>query len=63
MKRRTRPESGSLSTKQPSNPFLTLPEGWSLEQALAVFEIVDELRELLWHRYDGQIQQALRAQR
>lgn len=63
MKRRTRLESGSLSTKQPSTPFITLPEGWSSEQALAVFEIVDELREILWHRYGGQIQQALRAQR
>ena len=60
MNRRTRLESGSLST---SSPFITLPEGWSSEQALAVFEIVDELREILWHRYGGQIQQALRAQR
>ena len=63
MKRRTRPESGSLSTKHPGTPFITLPEGWSPDQALAVFEIVDELRELLWHRYGGQIQQAMREQR
>lgn len=63
MKRQTRPESGWRSTKQPSSPLITLPTGWSPEQALAVFEIVDELRELLWHHYGGQIQQALRAQR
>ncbi|MBK8767843.1 MAG: hypothetical protein IPM01_25835 [Burkholderiaceae bacterium] len=44
-------------------PLITLPEHWSPEQALAVFEIVDGLRELLWHRYGGQIQQAMRAQR
>ena len=63
MKRRTRSVSGSSSTEQTGAPFITLPEDWSAEQALAVFEIVDELRELLWHRYTGQIQQALRAQR
>ena len=63
MKRQTRPESGSLSAKHPGTPFITLPEGWSPDQALAVFEIVDELRELLWHRYGGQIQQTMREQR
>ena len=63
MKRRTRPASGSLSSDRLGAPFITLPEHWSPEQALAVFEIVDELRERLWHRYGGQIQQAMREQR
>ncbi|HRC38414.1 MAG TPA: hypothetical protein PK420_10120 [Rubrivivax sp.] len=65
MKRRTRPASasGSLPSDRLGVPLITLPEHWSPEQALAVFEIVDGLRELLWHRYGGQIQQAMRAQR
>ena len=63
MKRRTRSASAAHFEQQTGAPFITLPEDWTAEQALAVFEIVDELRELLWHRYTGQIQQALRAQR
>ena len=63
MKRRTRRVSDDLATRQAGAPIITLPEHWTAEQALAVFEIVDELRDLVWHRYGGQIQQALRAQR
>ena len=32
---------------------------WSPEQAVAVFEILDELREYVWARYGVQIQQVL----
>jgi len=39
-----------------------LPTDWSAEQALAVFEILDELRERVWGHYGPQIQQALREQ-
>jgi len=63
MKRRTRRAFGDPPTGQAGAPVITLPEHWSPEQALAVFEIVDELRERLWHRYGGQIQQAMREQR
>jgi hypothetical protein len=41
---------------------MTLPTDWSPEQAVAVFEILDELRERVWARYGLQIQQVLRAQ-
>lgn len=42
---------------------MTLPTDWSSEQALAVFEILDELRERVWVPYGLQIQQVLRDER
>ena len=42
---------------------ITLPTDWSPEQAVAVFEILDELREKVWARYGLQIQQVLRDER
>ena len=42
---------------------ITLPIHWSPEQAVAVFEILDELREHVWARYGLQIQQVLRDER
>ena len=42
---------------------ITLPTHWSPEQAVAVFEILDELREHVWTRYGLQIQQVLRDER
>jgi len=41
---------------------MTLPTDWSPEQATAVFEILDELRERVWAHYGLQIQQVLRGQ-
>lgn len=41
---------------------MILPTDWSPEQAVAVFEILDELRERVWARYGLQIQQVLRSQ-
>ncbi len=35
---------------------------WSPEQAVAVFEILDELRERVWERYGPQIQQIMHEQ-
>ena len=40
-----------------------LPTYWTPEQALAVFEILDELRDQLWDLYGPQIQQAMREER
>ena len=37
-----------------------LPTCWTPEQALAVFEILDALRDQLWNSYGLQIQQAMR---
>lgn len=42
---------------------MTLPTDWSPEQAVAVFEILDALRERVWARYGLQIQQVLRDER
>jgi hypothetical protein len=42
---------------------ITLPTNWSPEQAAAVFEMLDELREHIWARYGLQIQQVLRDER
>jgi len=41
---------------------IAMPTDWSPEQAVAVFEILDELRERVWAHYGRQIQQALREQ-
>ena len=42
---------------------ITLPTHWTPEQAVAVFEILDELREHVWARYGLRIQQVLRGER
>ena len=42
---------------------IRLPIDWSPEQAVAVFEILDELRDSVWARYGLQIQHVLREQR
>ena len=42
---------------------IALPTDWSPEQAVAVFEILDELRDRVWAHYGLQIQQVLREQR
>ena len=42
---------------------IVMPTDWSPEQAVAVFEILDELRERVWAHYGRQIQQVLREQR
>ena len=43
-------------------PFI-IQEDWSPEQALAVIELLDDLREVIWNRYQQQLQQELRKQR
>lgn len=42
-------------------PFI-LQEDWSPEQALAVVELLDDLREVIWARYQIQLQELLREQ-
>lgn len=39
---------------------LELPEHWTPEQALAVFQIIERLRDRLWADYGPAIQRALR---
>ena len=43
-------------------PFI-VHEDWSPEQALAVMELLDDLREVIWQRYRIQLQELLREQR
>ena len=42
---------------------LQIPTYWTPEQAFAVFELVDELRETIWRCYALQLQQEYRDQR
>ena len=41
---------------------LTLPEHWTPAEALAVFEMIDLLRDQIWSCYGHDIQQELREQ-
>jgi hypothetical protein len=41
---------------------LELPEHWTPAEALAVFEMIDLLRDQIWDCYGHDIQQALRDQ-
>ena len=43
-------------------PFLICAD-WSAEQALAVVELLDDLRELIWAHYQFPLQELLREQR
>ena len=40
-------------------PF-AVPAYWTPEQALAVFELLDDLRELIWRHYETQLIDELR---
>ena len=39
-----------------------IPRTWTPEQALAVFELIDDLRDKIWAIYDCQLQALLREQ-
>lgn len=43
-------------------PFI-IQDDWSPEQALAVVELLDDLREVIWNRYQLPLQELLREQR
>jgi hypothetical protein len=42
--------------------LLTIPDHWNPETALAVFELIDDLRDRIWSRYGQDIQDELRRQ-
>ena len=46
------------SSRQRGIPFI-LPDDWTPEQALAVLELLDDLREVLWARYQIRVQEFL----
>ena len=39
-----------------------IPATWTPEQALAVFELLDEIRDKIWSRYGAQLQDLLQEQ-
>ena len=41
-------------------PNPKIPDHWTAEQALAVYEFLDDLRERVWDRYGEQITEQLR---
>ena len=60
-RRRTMPAN---TTGRPTAALpIAVSTDWSPEQAVAVFEMLDELRERVWAQYSHQIQQVLREQR
>jgi hypothetical protein len=42
--------------------LLEIPDHWTAETALAVFELIDDLRDQIWSRYGLDIQDELRRQ-
>lgn len=62
-RRRALPAQIDFTRHRVAAGSITLPTHWSPEQAVAVFEILDELREHVWARYGLQIQQVLRDER
>ena len=62
-RRRAVPANIDFTRHRVAAGSITLPTHWSPEQAVAVFEILDELREHVWVRYGLQIQQVLREER
>jgi hypothetical protein len=40
--------------------YTPIPEHWSAEQALAVYELLDALREQVWDRYGEHITEQMR---
>ena len=43
-------------------PFI-IQDDWSPQQALAVIELLDDLREVIWNRYQLELFELLREQR
>ena len=62
-RRRAAPADIDFTQHRVAAGSITPPAHWSPEQAVAVFEILDELREHVWASYVLQIQQLLRGER
>ncbi len=52
----------SIPSMPPTTPAVIVPAHWSPEQALAVFECLQALRQALWMAYGSEVQQAWREQ-
>ena len=42
---------------------LVIPTYWSPEEALAVFELIDDIREKIWDHYGTRLQELIAEQR
>jgi hypothetical protein len=51
-----------VSQRRPHRATIDLPQHWTPEQALAVFEFLQAMRQALWGLYGPQVQQAWREQ-
>ncbi|MDZ7751320.1 MAG: hypothetical protein U5S82_16930 [Gammaproteobacteria bacterium] len=40
-----------------------IPDDWTPEQALAVYDFIDELRDAIWSRYDRQLVELMQQDR
>ena len=47
---------------RPEHVTLRLPDYWTPEQALAVYELLKDLTDLIWHRYDLVLIEQLRGE-
>lgn len=47
--------TAAVFARQPLHNPLRYPAYWTPEQALAVVELLDDLRELIWAHYDVQL--------
>jgi hypothetical protein len=50
------------TTGLPKSIVLEIPTYWTPEQALAVFELIDDLRDKIWSHYGMKLQKELREQ-
>ena len=46
-----------------TEPNFTVPAYWTPEEALAVYELLDDLREKIWAIYNVRLQDEIRNQR
>jgi hypothetical protein len=54
------------SSPQPARPdplAMQIPRNWTQEEALAVYELIDDLRDKIWTIYDCRLQALLRERR
>ena len=59
----TRPPEPRPSSPAHLRPItVEIPVSWTTDQALAVFELLDELKEKIWDCYGSGLQELLQAQ-
>jgi hypothetical protein len=59
----TEPPEKPLTSPTHLRPIaVEIPAAWTPEEALAVFELLEELREKIWVRYSIQMQELLEEQ-